>query len=131
MPRFPKMWVILDVITFILWKFLGGAANKVKGVASALNVKVFGVNLLAPLQAIMKGLCAAFAGIALILKLVFFLCLIITIILLVRMIIAKIKFKKQMQKVDAVAAQSPVVQAPVATGVEVQSDGTRAINSFK
>lgn len=131
MPRFPKMWVVLDVITFILWKFLGGAADKVKGVASALNVKVFGVNLLAPLQAIMKGLCVAFVGITLILKLVFFLCLIITIILLIRMIIAKIKFKKQMQKVDAVAAQSPAVRAHVKTGVEVQSDGTRAINSFK
>ena len=134
MHKFPTLWLILDASTFAVWRAGKALGTTVATAAKSINVKIFGKNILAPLQAIVKVFGALLKAAGSIGLVAFIVCMAITIFFLARMIFSKLKYKKMMKKVNSMpdpeAMQATAAAHSHSGGVEVESDGMHSIDSF-
>lgn len=135
MRRFPIFFVIMDVISFLLWKGIAKIGSAITTFADGIEVKIGSVNIFGWLSVLIGGLGKVFVVLALPFKIVFFVSVVITIVLLIMFIVSKIKYRKMMKKVDSLPSADQIQSAaPAAAQPNVvpanDSTGPTRLNGF-
>ena len=133
--KFPKFFVIIDIIAGLLWKLGSGAGKAITSAGKNIKLMVGKVNLLAPISVIVQGFGNIFVIIGFFAKIIFFIALIITIIFIIRFIVSKIKYKKMMRKVESMpdpsqSSEGAVAAEPEHIASEATAGGPRELHGF-
>lgn len=133
MKKFPTLFIIVDIISGLVWKFGSSIGATIKGASGNIHLSIGKINLLGWLSALVGGIGSVFKVLGIVGEIVFFISLIITILLIVRFIVMKIKFRKMMKKVESMPVGGGV-QAPVASATPIpptpESGGPRELRGF-
>ena len=127
--------MIIDVISFLLWKGIAKIGSAITTFADGIEVKIGSVNIFGWLSVLIGGLGKVFVVFALHFKIVFFVSVVITIVLLIMFIVSKIKYRKMMKKVDSLPSADQIQSAaPAAAQPNVvpanDSTGPTRLNGF-
>lgn len=125
----------MDVISFLLWKGIAKIGSVITTFADGIEVKIGSVNIFGWLSGLLGGLGKVFVVLALPFKIVFFVSVVITIVLLIMFIVSKIKYRKMMKKVDSLPSADQIQSAaPAAAQPNVVlangSTGPTRLNGF-
>lgn len=127
--------MIVDVISFLLWKGIAKIGSAITTFAGGIEVKIGSVNIFGWLSGLLGGLGKVFVVLALPFKIVFFVSVVITVVLLIMFIVSKIKYRKMMKKVnslpsaDQIQSTAPAAVQPNAMPTNGSTGPTR-LNGF-
>lgn len=127
--------MIVDVISFLLWKGIAKIGSAITTFAGGIEVKIGSINIFGWLSGLLGGLGKVFVALALPFKIVFFVSVVITVVLLIMFIVSKIKYRKMMKKVDSLSSADQIQStAPAAAQPNVvsanSSTGPTRLNGF-
>lgn len=126
MRQFPLFFVIVDVISFLLWKGIAKVGSAITTFGGGIEVKIGSINIFGWLSGLLSGLGKGIALLAIPCKIVFFVSVVITVVLIIMFIVSKIKYRKMMKKVDSLpsAAQTQSMISEVAQSNVVPANGS-------